>query len=127
MACERLGGERLGRKLLARARHVERREIRPAERAGGRLAHGQRDEPVEPPVGRKAREHIELYATSGLPQGVVPPEEATRSVLDLARNGRPDDEFVALRREVQTRRRGGPGGPLDRPPLQPAPDPPPDR
>ncbi|HEX6106934.1 MAG TPA: hypothetical protein VFZ26_15205 [Gemmatimonadales bacterium] len=56
----------------------------------------------------------------------VPPEEATRSVLDLARNGRPDDDFVALRREVQTRRRG-PGGPLDRPPLQPAPDPPPDR
>jgi L-alanine-DL-glutamate epimerase-like enolase superfamily enzyme len=26
--------------------------------------------------GGKAREHIELYATSGLPQGVVPPEEA---------------------------------------------------
>jgi L-alanine-DL-glutamate epimerase-like enolase superfamily enzyme len=27
--------------------------------------------------GGKAREHIELYATSGLPQGVVPPEEAS--------------------------------------------------
>jgi galactonate dehydratase len=26
--------------------------------------------------GGKAREHIELYATSGLPQGLVPPEEA---------------------------------------------------
>jgi galactonate dehydratase len=26
--------------------------------------------------GGKAREHVELYATSGLPQGVVPPEEA---------------------------------------------------
>jgi galactonate dehydratase len=26
--------------------------------------------------GGKAREHIELYATSGLPQGIVPPEEA---------------------------------------------------
>ena len=57
----------------------------------------------------------------------VPAEEATRSVLALAREGRPDDEFVALRREVQTRRRGGsPAGPLDRPPLQPAPDPPSD-
>jgi galactonate dehydratase len=27
--------------------------------------------------GGKAREHLELYATSGLPQGIVPPEEAT--------------------------------------------------
>ena len=26
--------------------------------------------------GGKAREHIELYATSGLPQGIVPPQEA---------------------------------------------------
>lgn len=26
--------------------------------------------------GGKAREHIELYATSGLPQGIVPPEDA---------------------------------------------------
>jgi L-alanine-DL-glutamate epimerase-like enolase superfamily enzyme len=26
--------------------------------------------------GGQAREHIELYATSGLPQGLVPPEEA---------------------------------------------------
>ena len=26
--------------------------------------------------GGKAREHIELYATSGLPQGLVPPAEA---------------------------------------------------
>jgi len=55
----------------------------------------------------------------------MPPDEATQSVLALAREGRPDDEFVALRREVQTRRRGGPpSGPLDRPPLKPAPDPP---
>jgi hypothetical protein len=57
----------------------------------------------------------------------VPPDEATTSVLALARDGRPDDEFVALRREVQTRRRGSPNGPLDRPTLQPAPDPPSDR
>ena len=31
--------------------------------------------------GGKAREHIELYATSGLPHGVVPPEEAQRMGL----------------------------------------------
>jgi hypothetical protein len=58
----------------------------------------------------------------------VPPDEATQSVLALARNGRPDAEFVALRREVQSRRRGAePVGPLDRPSLRPAPDPPVDR
>ena len=54
----------------------------------------------------------------------VPPAEATRSVLDLARDGRPDDEFVALRRQVQ--QRGG-TQPMGRPALQPAPDPPVDR
>ena len=57
----------------------------------------------------------------------VPPDEATSSVLALAREGRPDDEFMALRREVQSRRRGAPAGPLDRPTLQPAPDPPAER
>jgi galactonate dehydratase len=31
--------------------------------------------------GGKAREHIELYATSGLPQGVVPPEEMQKMGL----------------------------------------------
>ena len=36
----------------------------------------------------------------------VPPAQATQSVLDLAREGRPDDEFVALRRQVQMQRRG---------------------
>lgn len=55
----------------------------------------------------------------------VPPEEATRSVLALARDGRPDDEFMALRREARTRRRGSQAGaPSDRPALRPAPDPP---
>jgi hypothetical protein len=55
----------------------------------------------------------------------VPPEEATRSVLALARDGRPDDEFMALRHEARTRRRGSPAGaPSDRPALRPAPDPP---
>jgi len=31
--------------------------------------------------GGKAREHIELYATSGLPQGLVPPAEAAAMTL----------------------------------------------
>ena len=31
--------------------------------------------------GGKAREHIELYATSGLPQGLVPPAEAVALTL----------------------------------------------
>jgi hypothetical protein len=57
----------------------------------------------------------------------VSPEEATRSVLDLARNGRPDDEFVALRRQMQGRRRDGAGEPMGRPALRPAADPPVDR
>jgi hypothetical protein len=58
----------------------------------------------------------------------VPAEQATQSVLELARDGRPDDEFVALRRQVQTQRRGaGQPGPLDRPSLKPAADPPVDQ
>jgi hypothetical protein len=54
----------------------------------------------------------------------MPPDQATQSVLDLARDGRPDDEFVALRRQVQVQRRGGPAV---RPALRPAADPPVDR
>jgi hypothetical protein len=57
----------------------------------------------------------------------VSPEQATRSVLDLARDGRPDDEFVALRRQVQIQRRGGTADPMQRPALRPAADPPVDR
>jgi hypothetical protein len=56
----------------------------------------------------------------------IPPAEATRSVLDLARDGRPDDEFVALRRQAQVRG-GRPGDPMARPALRPAADPPVDR
>lgn len=56
----------------------------------------------------------------------VPPAEATRSVLDLARDNRPDDEFVALRRQVQVRRGAG-GATMGRPPLRPAADPPVDQ
>ena len=32
--------------------------------------------------GGKAREHVELYATSGLPQGLVPPPEAAAYASD---------------------------------------------
>ena len=55
----------------------------------------------------------------------VPAAEATRFVLDLARDNRPDDEFVALRRQVQ--RRDGAGTPIGRPALRPAADPPVER
>lgn len=57
----------------------------------------------------------------------LPPDQATRAVLDLARNGRSDDEFVALRKRVQTERRRGlaPGAdPLIRTAAPPAADPP---
>lgn len=57
----------------------------------------------------------------------VPPDQATRAVLDLARNGRSDDDFVALRKRVQTERRRGlaPGAdPLIRTAAPPAADPP---
>ena len=37
--------------------------------------------PLYQAFGGKAREHIELYATSGLPQGVVAPDEAQRMGL----------------------------------------------
>ena len=57
----------------------------------------------------------------------VPASQATRSVLDLARDGRPDDEFVALRRQVQIQRRTAAGDPMPRPALRPAADPPVDR
>ena len=51
--------------------------------------------------------------------------DAVSQALDLARDGRPDDEFVALRRQVQER--GAGAEPMGRPPLRPAPDPPVDQ
>ena len=53
-------------------------------------------------------------------------ELAARSVFDLARTGRPDDDFVALRRRVQTELRGAgrEGGPPGRTGARPAADPP---
>jgi hypothetical protein len=57
----------------------------------------------------------------------VPAEQATRSVLDLARDNRPDDEFVALRRQVRIQRQGGAESPASRPALRPAADPPVER
>ncbi|HEX3234922.1 MAG TPA: hypothetical protein VHR41_12040 [Gemmatimonadales bacterium] len=59
----------------------------------------------------------------------VPPEQATREVFDLAREGRSDAEFVELRRRVQLRRGGTPAVPQppERPVTTPAADPPSDR
>jgi hypothetical protein len=55
----------------------------------------------------------------------VPPGDATRSVLALARDGRPDDDFLALRRRVQNERRSRPTPEQpNRPSLRPAADPP---
>jgi hypothetical protein len=54
-------------------------------------------------------------------------EAAARSVFDLARTGRPDDDFVALRRRVQTELRSGAGrdgSPPGRGGARPAADPP---
>ncbi len=55
---------------------------------------------------------------------------AARSVFDLVRSGRPDDDFVALRRRVQGELRSGAGrdaGPPGRPSARPAADPPGER
>lgn len=41
----------------------------------------------------------------------LPPDEATREVLDLARNGRSDDEFVALRKRMEEQRTSDSGAP----------------
>jgi len=55
----------------------------------------------------------------------VPAAQATREVFELAREGRPDDEFVALRKRIQNQRRAQPGSePLQRPAAPPAADPP---
>lgn len=40
----------------------------------------------------------------------LPQDEATREVLDLARNGRSDDDFVALRRRMEERLRTADSG-----------------
>jgi hypothetical protein len=55
----------------------------------------------------------------------VPAAQATREVFELAREGRPDDEFVALRKRIQNQRRAQPGSePPQRPAAPPAADPP---
>jgi hypothetical protein len=81
----------------------------------GRLQSLRPDQPLVVPIA---------VLTDLVAEG-VPPAEATRSVLDLAREGRPDDEFVALRRQVQ--QRGAGGEPMGRPALRPAADPPVDQ
>ena len=113
-ARDALGGEADAAELTAAAGAL-RAGLAPA--ALRRLQSLRADRPLVVPIA---------VLTDLVAEG-VPPEEATRSVLDLARDGRPDAEFVALRRQVQGRRGGPTGGPMGRPALRPAADPPVDR
>jgi hypothetical protein len=56
----------------------------------------------------------------------VSPTQATKEVFQLAREGQPDEEFVALRKRVQSEKRGRVGNaePMQRPAAPPAADPP---
>jgi hypothetical protein len=56
----------------------------------------------------------------------MPPTQATKEVFELAREGQPDEEFVALRKRVQSEKRGRVGNaePMQRPAAPPAADPP---
>ena len=69
--------------------------------------------------GGKAREHIELYATSGLPQGLVPPAEAAGDGLERARGSDDGRRLSRVSRGQRSscrapgaRRRGGRGAAL---------------
>jgi hypothetical protein len=53
----------------------------------------------------------------------TPPDRAYRSVFDLARDGRPDDDFLALRRKEARQAVAAPV-PAEPPTSRPAPDPP---
>lgn len=110
-AREALGGEASDDELTAAAGAL-RAGLEP--NALRRLQSLRPDQPLVVPIA---------VLTDLVAEG-VPPAEATRSVLDLARDGRPDDEFVALRRQV----RSGVGAePMGRPALRPAADPPVDQ
>lgn len=111
-ARQALGGDASGAELTAAAGAL-RAGLEPT--ALRRLQSLRSDRPLVVPIA---------VLTDLVAEG-VPPEEATRSVLDLARDNRPDDDFVALRRQVQ--RRGAAGEPMGRPALRPAADPPVDR
>jgi L-alanine-DL-glutamate epimerase-like enolase superfamily enzyme len=53
--------------------------------------------PIYQLFGGKAREHIELYATSGLPQGIVPPQELVETMTEGAQgitHRRPDGSLT---------------------------------
>jgi hypothetical protein len=56
----------------------------------------------------------------------VPATQATKEVFELAREGQPDEEFVALRKRVQSERHGRAASaePMQRPAAPPAADPP---
>ena len=116
---------------LRRARQALGRDVSEAElsAAAGALRAG-----LEPGALRRLQSLrggrplvVPIAVLTDLVAEGVPPAEATRSVLDLARDGKPDDEFVALRRQVQVQRRGGAGDPMGRPALRPAADPPVDQ
>ena len=107
---EALGGEASDAELTAAAGAL-RAGLEPS--ALRRLQSLRPDQPLVIPIA---------VLTDLVAEG-VPPAEATRSVLDLARDGRPDDEFVALRRQG----RGAGAEPMGRPALRPAADPPVDQ
>ena len=109
-AREALGGEASDAELTAAAGAL-RAGLEPS--ALRRLQSLRPDQPLVIPIA---------VLTDLVAEG-VPPAEATRSVLDLARDGRPDDEFVALRRQG----RGAGAEPMGRPALRPAADPPVDQ
>jgi hypothetical protein len=109
-AREALGGEASDAELTAAAGAL-RAGLEPS--ALRRLQSLRPDQPLVVPIA---------VLTDLVAEG-VPPAEATRSVLDLARDGRPDDEFVALRRQG----RGAGTEPMGRPALRPAADPPVDQ
>ena len=111
-AREALGGEASDAELTAAAGAL-RAGLEPS--ALRRLQSLRPDQPLVVPIA---------VLTDLVAEG-VPPAEATRSVLDLARDGRPDDEFVALRRQAQ--QRGAGAEPMGRPALRPAADPPVDQ
>ena len=111
-AREALGGEASDAELTAAAGAL-RAGLEPS--ALRRLQSLRPDQPLVVPIA---------VLTDLVAEG-MPPAEATRSVLDLARDGRPDDEFVALRRQAQ--QRGAGAEPMGRPALRPAADPPVDQ
>lgn len=65
---------------------------------------------------------VPISVLADLVAGGTPPDQAYRSVFDLARDGRPDDDFLALRRREVPQPVGAPD-PVE-PHARPAPEPP---